>query len=144
MNLDVNKLAGTQCRTSQTHAIHIRTSSRTSHTYPDLSVIKSGSSWILRNPTITTDLIKTSQKLSRSQAAADSLMAVSDGLQPDAVAAIPDASSAPDMSEMSYAEQYDYLASQPKGMVNFKKPCKKPSLDAQVKCVFGPGSRCVP
>lgn len=61
-------------------------------------------------------------------------MAVSDGLQPDASSGVPDvkASAAPDMTQMSYAEQYDYLVSQPKGSVNFKKPCKKPSLDAQV------------
>ena len=37
------------------------------------------------------------------------------------------------MEKMSYAEQYDYLVSQPKGSVNFKKPCKKPSLEAQVR-----------
>jgi len=36
------------------------------------------------------------------------------------------------MEKMSYAEQYDYLVSQPKGSVNFRKPCKKPSLEAQV------------
>ena len=61
-------------------------------------------------------------------------MAVSDGLQPDASYKVPDvkASVAPDLTQMSYAEQYDYLVSQPKGSVNFKKPCKKPSLDAQV------------
>lgn len=60
-------------------------------------------------------------------------MAVSDGLQPEASAGVPDVkASAADMTQMSYAEQYDYLVSQPKGSVNFKKPCKKPSLDAQV------------
>ena len=37
------------------------------------------------------------------------------------------------MEQMSYAEQYDYLVAQPKGSVNFKKPCKKPSLNAQVR-----------
>ncbi len=62
-------------------------------------------------------------------------MAVSDGLQPnvkpsakniDVLEPLP-------MEEMSYAEQYDYLVSQPKGSVNFRKPCKKPSLEAQVQ-----------
>jgi len=37
------------------------------------------------------------------------------------------------MEQMSYAEQYDYLVAQPKGSVNFRKPCKKPSLTAQVR-----------
>lgn len=62
-------------------------------------------------------------------------MAVSDGLQPDASGGVLDgkASAPPDMNQMSYAEQYDYLVSQPKGSVNFKKPCKKPSLQAQVR-----------
>ena len=62
-------------------------------------------------------------------------MAVPDGSQPGSGAAVPDMkqSSPPDMNQMSYAEQYDYLVSQPKGSVNFKKPCKKPSLDAQVQ-----------
>lgn len=63
-------------------------------------------------------------------------MAVSNGLQSETHAAVPDVKSVvpPDMNQMSYAEQYDYLASQPKGSVNFRKPCKKPSLDAQVTC----------
>lgn len=62
-------------------------------------------------------------------------MAVSDGLQPAASPGVLDvkASASPDMNQMSYAEQYDYLVSQPKGTVNFKKPCKKPSHQAQVK-----------
>ena len=61
-------------------------------------------------------------------------MAVSDGLQPDASPGVLNvkATAAADLTQMSYAEQYDYLVSQPKGSVNFKKPCKKPSLDAQV------------
>lgn len=61
-------------------------------------------------------------------------MAVPDGLQPDAKPS-ENSTGVPkpvQMSEMSYAEQYDYLVSQPKGSINYKKPCKKPSLDAQV------------
>lgn len=34
---------------------------------------------------------------------------------------------------MSYAEQFDYLVAQPKGSVNFRAACKKPSLKAQVR-----------
>lgn len=71
----------------------------------------------------------------RSCKEAQPVMAVSDGLQPDASGGVLDAkpSAPPDMNQMSYAEQYDYLVSQPKGSVNFKKPCKKPSLEAQVR-----------
>lgn len=61
-------------------------------------------------------------------------MAVLDGLQPDAKASANSVNvpTAAQMDQMSYAEQYDHLASQPKGSVNFKKPCQKPSLEAQV------------
>ena len=61
-------------------------------------------------------------------------MAVPDGLQPDAKPTENsiDVLKPAQMNDMSYAEQYDYLVSQPKGSINFRKPCKKPSLDAQV------------
>lgn len=61
-------------------------------------------------------------------------MAVSDGFQPGAKPSgnSIDVPKPVQMEQMSYAEQYDYLVAQPKGSVNFKKPCKKPSLTAQV------------
>ena len=64
-------------------------------------------------------------------------MAVSDGLQPNVkpTASSTDVPSPVSMEAMSYAEQYDYLVSQPKGSVNFRKPFKKPSLEAQVHLI---------
>ena len=61
-------------------------------------------------------------------------MAVSDSLQPGAKPSgnSTDVPKPVQMEQMSYAEQYDYLVAQPKGSVNFKKPCKKPSFNAQV------------
>ena len=61
-------------------------------------------------------------------------MAVSDGFQPGAKPSgnSIDVPKPVQMEQMSYAEQYDYLVAQPKGSVNFRKPCKKPSLPAQV------------
>lgn len=62
-------------------------------------------------------------------------MAVSDGLQPGTKPSgnSVDVPKPVEMEQMSYAEQYDYLVAQPKGAVNFRKPCKKPSLNAQVR-----------
>ncbi len=62
-------------------------------------------------------------------------MAVSDGFQPGAKPSgnSIDVPKPVQMEQMSYAEQYDYLVAQPKGSINFRKPCKKPSLNAQVR-----------
>lgn len=62
-------------------------------------------------------------------------MAVAEGLQAHAFTSTKRVDSKPDaaaMEHMSYAQQYDHLVAQPKGSINFKKPCKKPSLDVQV------------
>ena len=61
-------------------------------------------------------------------------MAVSDGFQPGSKPSgnSIDVPKPVQMEQMSYAEQYDHLVAQPKGSVNFRKPCKKPSLTAQV------------
>lgn len=60
-------------------------------------------------------------------------MAVSDGFQPGSKPSgnSIDVPKPVQMEQMSYAEQYDHLVAQPKGSVNFRKPCKKPSLTAQ-------------